>query len=237
MRSEKKSQRLNKSGKPTTIVPRSIAPGASNRRGVTLLEMVLVLALLAVVSSLIVPRMMGSVSSRRLSLAADEVRTAWAKGRTMAMRSGETHQFLFLPESRVYTLVVQTATAEGDDLYEQALSALTTLGNAVDEQAYQQDSQRLSYDIQIDRLPTGITFLDLAIAAQLSSLPTPDSSANMDTGIGSVSFYADGTTSTSTVWLSSEDDEAISIWLRGMTGMSTVGEPIVGVTGNRGDSP
>ena len=45
-----------------------------------------------------------------------------------------------------------------------------------------------------------------------------------------LSFYPDGTTSTSTVWLANEDEEVIPVWLRGLTGIATVGEIVVNTT-------
>jgi hypothetical protein len=64
-----------------------------------------------------------------------------------------------------------------------------------------------------------------------------DMNMNGGTGVNAVTFYPDGSASTSTVWLTNEDDEAIPISLRGMTGIATVGQPVIGVTGARGNSP
>ena len=199
--------------------------------------MVLVLSLLVVVFSLVVPRLMGSVSSRRLVFAADEVRTAWTKTRIMAMRSGKPHQFLYVPQSRVYALVCAPANIEAEDAYQEVINSLSSLSRAVDEQDYRQQAARLISQGRFERLPLAITFLDAATAARLNPRPVAErpSTTNSDQGAGiqAVTFYPDGSASDTTVWLVNEDDEAIPIWLRGVTGVSTVGEPVIGVNGDR----
>ena len=203
-----------------------------NRKGLTLIEMVLVLVLMVVVFSLVVPRLTGSVSSRRLAYAADEVRSAWAKGRNLAMRSGETFQFLYLPESRVFTVVAAPTTLETDGVYEQALSGLSLASTAADETEFQANTLQLAQEgIAMERLPDEISFLDSSTAASL----TPMASMQEPTDVFSVSFYPDGSTSNATVWLTNEDGEAIPVLLRGMTGVSVVGKPVSGIRSDRGD--
>jgi Tfp pilus assembly protein FimT len=199
--------------------------------------MVLVLSLLVVVFALVVPRLMGSVASRRLLYSADEVRTAWAKARTMAMRTGEPHQFLYLPASRAYLLTSKPSTETSAADFQQAIFALSSVAHAVDNQEYQQLAEQLTHrGIQIERLPMAITFLDSATASRMSPSPlgsASDTNLNGGNGVNAVTFFPDGSASTSTVWLTNEDDEAIPISLRGMTGIATVGQSIVGLTGAR----
>lgn len=202
-----------------------------SRSGLTLLEMALVLALMVVVFSMVVPRLTGSVSSRRLVYAADEVRAAWGKGRNLAMRTGETFQFLYLPESRVFTIVQEPTTLESEAIYEQALSGLSLSNMAPDEQEFQNSALELAQNgIAVERLPTEISFLDAATAASL----TPTAGEPITGDVSSVTFKPDGSTSNSTVWLANEDGEAIPVLLRGMTGVSAIGKPVVGVATAQG---
>ena len=190
--------------------------------------MSLVLALLVVVFSMVVPRLMGTVSSRRLAYAADEVRAAFGKGRNTAMRSGETYQFLYLPESGVYTIVQQPTTLKSETAFDQAVSGLSLAGQVPNEYQFQQTALEVAQDgIAIQRLPTPISFLDAATAASLT--PMAQAQDQSSDSCACVTFNPDGSTSNSTVWLANEDGEAIPVLLRGMTGLSVVGEPVVGV--------
>ncbi len=64
-------------------------------RAWTLLELLLVLALLVVISSLAMPILDGSFASLRLRRATDQVIAVWIRARTAAIESGRPHQFRF----------------------------------------------------------------------------------------------------------------------------------------------
>jgi Tfp pilus assembly protein FimT len=68
----------------------------------TLVELLVVLALLVVIGSIVVPVFTGSFSSVRLRRAGDQVLTRWAQARALAIEHGETYQFTFTPESGTY---------------------------------------------------------------------------------------------------------------------------------------
>ena len=203
-----------------------------HRSGLTLLEMMLVLSLMVMVYAMVSPRLAGTVAGRRLRYAAEEVRTAWAKGRTRAMRSGEIQKFLYLPASRNYLIVPASDTPEGEMTYELASTALAAMAGAIDDQQVQNQWDQLqAAGIAVGRLPVAVTFLDQALAPAVGvSAVMPSSSPD---GIGAVVFRPDGTSSNSVVWVTNENDEAIPVQVRGITGMATVGEPVFGITGSR----
>ena len=65
------------------------------RRGFTLFELMLVLALLVAFASIAAPMLRNSFAIERLRKGGDAVRTIWAKARLDAMRSGQTYVFRF----------------------------------------------------------------------------------------------------------------------------------------------
>ncbi len=71
-------------------------------RAFTLLELLLVLALLVVLASLAMPLFEGSFTSLRLRRATDEVLAVWVRTRTAAIESGRPHQFRFRAGSGDY---------------------------------------------------------------------------------------------------------------------------------------
>src|SRR5215208_6937487 len=67
-------------------------PGAAafvRRRGMTLVELLVVLALLVVIGSIVVPVFTGSFASVRLRRAGDQVLTRWSQARARAIESGD----------------------------------------------------------------------------------------------------------------------------------------------------
>jgi type II secretory pathway pseudopilin PulG len=71
----------------------------TRRRGITLVELLLVLTLLVIVGSLAAPTVTSSFASVRLKRAGDRVITYWANARARAIETGAPRQFRFMPES------------------------------------------------------------------------------------------------------------------------------------------
>ena len=89
---------------------------AARRRGFTLVELLLVLALAVVIAALAAPSMSGTLARVRLDAAAEEVRTAWVEARLEAMRTGEPVAFqcrLGTGQYTVSTLADATAAMGG----------------------------------------------------------------------------------------------------------------------------
>jgi type II secretory pathway pseudopilin PulG len=69
------------------------------RRGITLVELLLVLTLLVIVGSLAAPAVTSSFASVRLRRAGDKIITCWANARARAIETGVPRQFRFMPDS------------------------------------------------------------------------------------------------------------------------------------------
>lgn len=67
------------------------------RRGYTLLELVLVLALLVVVAAMIIPSAESMHGQFRLTQGSDSVRSAWALARAYAIDEGRPYRFAIIP--------------------------------------------------------------------------------------------------------------------------------------------
>ena len=221
----------------------------NRRSGFTLLELTLVLALMVVLSAMIVPRLTSSAGSRRLGFAADQVRATWTKARNRAMLTGDTQQFLYRPGTRSFAVVAEPISQDTEMAYQQAVSALASATTREDEDQFLAGATTDGF--RVERLPFDVTFIDAASLGANTSLSgnaaaastayisaQANSTPGQSFGIAMLSFHPDGTTSTSTVWLANEDDEVIPVWLRGLTGIATVGEIVVSTTpgGRRGES-
>lgn len=70
------------------------------RRGFTLLEITLVLAVLITVGAMSLPYVEGWFDGSRLQQGADLTRTRWAEARTLAMNEGRTYRFQWLSSNQ-----------------------------------------------------------------------------------------------------------------------------------------
>jgi hypothetical protein len=185
-----------------------------SRPALTLVEVILVLALLVVVGSVTVPLISGSLSQARLQHSGDLVRAAWGKARLAAMRSGESYVFRYEPQGSRYQLVLLSAiTAEDAD-------EVNTLPpeDAEDAEFDEADMLRLA----LSRLPEGIVFAGGEIAA----VPQLAASAAATEGGWSapIVFYPDGTSTDAAVLLANPAGLTLRVTLRGLTGISRTSE-------------
>ena len=75
-----------------------------SRSGLTLLELLLVLALLVIIASMSLPAMSGPMENERLRKSGDLVRAEFASARVRAMRSGRIQVFQYSLASGDYRL-------------------------------------------------------------------------------------------------------------------------------------
>jgi type II secretory pathway pseudopilin PulG len=72
------------------------------RSGTSLIEVVLVLAIVVVVAALAVPSIRGMYGSYKLNGAVDSVRSAWADARARAIEEGRPYRFAIEPEGSAF---------------------------------------------------------------------------------------------------------------------------------------
>jgi len=197
-----------------------IAPeGTSSTRrraGLTLVEVMLVLALVVFMAAIIWPALERPMAAQRLREAGDQVRGVWVRTRVRAMSTGQTYLFRCAAGSSQYVVEAQAglepatrgvATAD-------AMAAPLTL-----------DSSTVSAYAEEGTLPEGIVFYsgDAAVEAAAEARPYD---ANLADQMWSepILFFPDGTTSTAALQLRNEYDRTIQLSLRGLTGTVTVGE-------------
>ena len=219
---------------PTT--PSSILHPSSfpRRRGFTLLELTLVLALLLIVASLAWPSLERPLSTHRLRVAADTVRGVWASTRVDAMDSGEVLMFRYAPRSNRYRIERQQADDGSSSTTSGAAGASGASGSSSAGSANGGDPlpARVAR-LPIERtLPDGITFASSEVtAADAPGDPTQQLPSTMDATTKSdaswsqpILFYLDGTCSNARLVLKNDRDFSIEISLRGLTGVTTVGD-------------
>jgi prepilin-type N-terminal cleavage/methylation domain-containing protein len=170
------------------------------RRGFTLFEVLLVMAILVAVATVAVPIFHKSFEVERLRKAADVLRTAWGKARVQAMTTGQTHVFRFQYETNQYVVAVWDS---GEGMTE--ASTTTTVAE------------------RPGALPDGIVFHAAEKLADVRASETDDAGGQT---APQIFFFPDGTTSTAQVLITNNKDRFLKVRLRGMTGIAQMGEVV-----------
>jgi prepilin-type N-terminal cleavage/methylation domain-containing protein len=187
--------------------PNPLPEGEGTRRAFTLLEVVLVLALIVVLAALTLPALEGPLATRRLQSAADQVRTTWTRARLWAVDSGQV---------QVFTCDVAAGTYRVESLGDQLEASRVVPAS---DESQTTVPRAPGYE---GRLPEEVVFY---LGTADASTPQASSVAAQGAdGIPPLVFYPDGTCSTAEVWLANASGQAIPVRLRGLTGTAMVGE-------------
>ncbi len=166
-------------------------------RGFTLIELMLVLALLVVIGALSVAALDGTVTRARLDEGADAVGTAWTDARTKAISTG--------------TRVVFTCQIGGS---EYRIAPCNDLAQTEEQMAAECDS---------GQLPEGVVFRAVQSAQRDTVAAGTSAVAGMNGDWGSpIVFDPDGTSYDAVLVLESESGRQVELTLRGLTATSTV---------------
>jgi len=168
-------------------------PIPNHSRAFTLVELLLVLALLVVIAGLSVAALDGSLLKSRLRGGVEQVRTAWADARTQTATGGERLAFTCLIGGRDYRL-----------------SSISDL--------VQPDAEQQASTSQTGELPEGVKFSSLQAAPTGAMQPTGGAPPPQE-GQWSppVVFNADGTSYDAIVVIEDEAGEQMQLSLRGLT--------------------
>jgi len=178
---------------------------ATARRGFTLLEMVIVLAILVVVVGLGWPALRGSLQKSRLHDAAKQVRIELARARVEAIESGSPCQFRY---------------EEGGERFE-------ITGSVVSDEAAQrawEDMHQPPASLANEfRLPEGVTFAPPETADEVEPVPLQDGIPAEGQWSAPVVFYPNGRSSNVRIRLQIAEGLFVDLTVRGMTGTAKVG--------------
>jgi prepilin-type N-terminal cleavage/methylation domain-containing protein len=184
-----------------------------NRRpAMSLLELLLVLALLVVIAAIAAPSLERPMEAEKLRRCAQLVQAEWGKARIRAMQSGQTIVFQYQTDSgryRVQPWYSDDYLLEGNQLLD---PAATTEAAAL---------------AGIGELPEGVKFFTSTTLSETRSLEIETELAKMsnsgaagESWSAPVLFFPDGTTTTAETTLVNEAGSYVIVRLRGLTGVS-----------------
>jgi prepilin-type N-terminal cleavage/methylation domain-containing protein len=203
----------------------------SSRHAFTLLELLLVLAVLAAVAAIVFPRLDILLEDRQLVRAGEQVRIEMSRLRVEAMRQGRVMMLQGLPE--------------GSQLRSQPYYSLSDSIEAIDQTGSQSGLLSGAQQANLGAPPTDMTAggeasaaantIELPEGIQVASVACVSAARAMEIeqqtvaeGDGDwgqpVLFYPDGTTSTAAVTLTQSSGGRVVVKLRGITGDATVSE-------------
>jgi prepilin-type N-terminal cleavage/methylation domain-containing protein len=187
----------------------------TDRRGMTLFEILLVLVLLVVVGSLAAPLFDGGFATLRLRRGADQIQAAWTEARVQAIQTGRIHQFVFQPSSGNY----RVATWQVDELSDAEADQLPAADpNQSVQSVWQPYQAQLPEEIQFAEGEAAI--LDAVGQRTVEKLNQTDGAA----WSAPILFFPDGSTSAASLVLKNEKRLFQRVTSRALTGVARVSE-------------
>ena len=209
----------------------SIAPFSGDltgrRSAMTLVELLLVLALLVVVGSLAAPLYEGSFSSIRLRRGTYQVLASWSEARTHAIEAGKIYQFRFEPEGSKYRV---DPWAGGLELESPEDERFETSRNTTEDQTLEnqtlEEREFANWKLE-ESLPEEIVFssAESVTEDQLEQRTVTRLDQESNTEWSSpILFYPDGSTSDASLLIKSGKELYRRATLRALTGVARASE-------------
>jgi prepilin-type N-terminal cleavage/methylation domain-containing protein len=198
---------------------------SSFRRGVSLMELLLVLVLLVIAGSIAVPAITGAFGGAKLKRAGDKVIARWAEARAQAIETGVPYQFRFTPNTNSYRIEPLTDVLQSGASGAGGSPASTAPESATSTQV-ETDANRRSLDKTTtieSQLPEPILF----VGGQAAGYDATNDERRVDDlqTIGSswsspIIFFPDGSASTASVVLQNDLPQYLRLTIRGLTGVA-----------------
>jgi prepilin-type N-terminal cleavage/methylation domain-containing protein len=182
---------------------------SSQRVGYTLMELLLVLAIIVIAAAAVTPRMTGLMRNVSLTSAANTVRAELTKAHVTAMRTGRVQVFNYELGGRKYKVEPWIA---GDDMIENATGEENTAPPAAAKSLHE------------PMIPEGTKFASGDSAAESRSEKIAQEMQGDATWSRPIMFYPDGSAGDAYIVVGNDHNAGIRINLRGMTAAVTVEE-------------
>ena len=186
-----------------------------SRRAFTLLELMLVLAIMIAAAGLVMPSLFQTMQQQQVKHAADQLRAQCGLARVEAMRSGQIQMLrVEINGSKYYVQPWSLGDEALNASDKEALKAIQTTGLTT------QPNER--------KLPEGVTFVSSESPFDTRSATVEETLLKFENGASKFSrpilFYPDGTSSAVEIVVANAREQAVQVKLRSLTGLCKVGE-------------
>jgi prepilin-type N-terminal cleavage/methylation domain-containing protein len=194
-------------------------------RGMTLLELLLVMSLLVMLGAIVAPSFQATFEMQRVRQGGELVRIAFNKARIAAMKSGQIQMFRYTAETGTYQ--VMPYFSQQDWLEADAAHAVGGALSGVNQQLTNATQASDAQRSQPRELPEGVVFGQSDVETDLRSYEIQQQLRGQGTTgaleAPPVLFYPDGTTSDARIILTNESRRLyVLVTLRSLTGIATV---------------
>jgi type II secretory pathway pseudopilin PulG len=183
----------------------STSTASQDRRGHTLLEMTVVVAVITTVAALCWPAIRGPLQKSRLREAGKQLRSELARARLKAIESGTAQWFQFQPGTRHHRIAATPAAG--------VPAPATEASTGTDDE-----------ELEELVLPDGIRFCDDEHSGLVGSALETEVVEDETAWSKPIVFYPNGRTVDARIRLMGQPDLWIEVSLRGLTGIATVGK-------------
>ena len=202
------------------------------RSGFSLVELLIVMAVLAAVAGLVLPSMRGPLDKSRLTGAAKELQASLAKARSLAIR--ESTQVVFRYEISGDRYIIERApdvlntmitVLEDSSGPTTTPSGLTTASAVTPTQPIDGtgESNLISLTLREGQLPVGVTFAEPVTSGFITS---EASATSLRRWSNPIRFQPSGRTEDATIRVAGQRDFVVDVTLRGLTAMASYSAPI-----------
>ncbi|MEQ8785577.1 MAG: prepilin-type N-terminal cleavage/methylation domain-containing protein [Pirellulaceae bacterium] len=204
-------------------------------RGFTLLELLLVLALLVMIAALVIPALQLTLQDQRLRKAGDLLRSQMGKARVRSMKTGRMHALWIEPGGNRYRIepwITGDEALEGNqsaqDAGGQGMGAQGVGGLAGGGAAMSDPNLMMTEEV----LPEGVVFYasesaqDNRTLLALQQGTSASGATQASPSAPPILFYPDGTTSTARLVVTDGEGSFVLVAIRGLTGIAQVSDPL-----------
>jgi type II secretion system protein H len=201
------------------------------RGGFSLVELLIVMAVLAAVAGLVLPSMRGPLDKSRLTGAAKELQASLAKARSLAIRESSLVSFRYEIAGGRYVIERIPAPVNATiTVLEDPSGAATTPSGLTTESAEAPaqpidgtgESNLISMTLREGRLPVGVTFAEPVTSGLITS---EASATNLRRWSDPIRFQPSGRTEDATIRVTGQRDFVVDVTLRGLTAMASYSAP------------